>query len=246
MKQVCTLAILISTVLITSCGYKASDDVKATSPQTTTPVIPVLTVDSTGKVTANAPGTNPNTSSNPSGANIVQAAAPSGALNPAHGQPGHRCEIAVGAPLDSKPVVTTTTTTTGTQNAAPAPTITTTTPTTTTPVPTASSGPNPAHGQPGHRCDIAVGAPLNSKPTTTTTTTAPAANTTPINITPVNSGGSKTAASPLPVTPVLPAGNTQSPVATAPGMNPAHGQPGHRCDIAVGAPLNSKPTATKQ
>jgi hypothetical protein len=25
-------------------------------------------------------------------------------------------------------------------------------------------------------------------------------------------------------------------------MNPSHGQPGHRCDIAVGAPLNSKPT----
>ena len=24
---------------------------------------------------------------------------------------------------------------------------------------------------------------------------------------------------------------------TAPGMNPPHGQPGHRCDIAVGAPL---------
>jgi len=26
------------------------------------------------------------------------------------------------------------------------------------------------------------------------------------------------------------------------GVNPAHGQPNHRCDIAVGAPLNSKPT----
>src|SRR5690606_31144410 len=26
---------------------------------------------------------------------------------------------------------------------------------------------------------------------------------------------------------------------TAPGMNPPHGEPGHRCDIAVGAPLNS-------
>jgi len=26
-----------------------------------------------------------------------------------------------------------------------------------------------------------------------------------------------------------------------PGMNPPHGEPGHRCDIAVGAPLNSKP-----
>jgi len=25
---------------------------------------------------------------------------------------------------------------------------------------------------------------------------------------------------------------------TAPGMNPQHGKPGHRCDIAVGAPLS--------
>ena len=28
---------------------------------------------------------------------------------------------------------------------------------------------------------------------------------------------------------------------TAPGMNPPHGQPNHRCDIAVGAPLDSPP-----
>jgi hypothetical protein len=33
-------------------------------------------------------------------------------------------------------------------------------------------------------------------------------------------------------------------MATAPGMNPAHGQPGHRCDIPVGQPLNSQPAAT--
>ncbi|MEI9909110.1 MAG: hypothetical protein WDO71_05235 [Bacteroidota bacterium] len=33
---------------------------------------------------------------------------------------------------------------------------------------------------------------------------------------------------------------TSNPVSTA-GLNPAHGQPGHRCDISVGAPLDSKP-----
>jgi hypothetical protein len=33
----------------------------------------------------------------------------------------------------------------------------------------------------------------------------------------------------------------QQTAPTAPGMNPPHGQPNHRCDIAVGAPLNSKP-----
>jgi hypothetical protein len=84
-----------------------------------------------------------------------------------------------------------------------------------------TAGLNPAHGQPGHRCDISVGAPLNSKPA--------AQNASPVA---VNS-------SPAPaITAVAPAVNQQ---VTAPGMNPPHGQPGHRCDISVGAPLNSKP-----
>lgn len=38
---------------------------------------------------------------------------------------------------------------------------------------------------------------------------------------------------------------TAAPQPVAAGMNPAHGQPGHRCDIAVGAPLNSKPMPPK-
>jgi hypothetical protein len=82
---------------------------------------------------------------------------------------------------------------------------------------------NPAHGQPGHRCDIYVGQPLDSKPVEalkpqTTTASATPATATPQTVT------------------VAP-----QPVKTEPGMNPPHGQPGHRCDIAVGAPLNSKP-----
>lgn len=78
------------------------------------------------------------------------------ALNPEHGQPYHRCEIAVGAPIDSAP----------TQNAAPqqaAPSILSPTVTPTAPAPQ-SLGPkpalNPAHGEPHHRCELAVGAPL--------------------------------------------------------------------------------------
>ena len=84
-----------------------------------------------------------------------------------------------------------------------------------------TAGLNPAHGQPGHRCDISVGAPLDSKPNQPTTITQPAVNNPP----------------PLPIN-VNPQPVTQK---VAAGMNPAHGQPGHRCDIAVGAPLNSKP-----
>lgn len=86
-----------------------------------------------------------------------------------------------------------------------------------------AKGMNPPHGQPGHRCDIAVGAPLNSKPAAQPA--APATATTPV-----------AAPAPPPVTV-----QKAAPVATAPGMNPPHGQPGHRCDISVGAPLNSAP-----
>jgi hypothetical protein len=38
---------------------------------------------------------------------------------------------------------------------------------------------------------------------------------------------------------VAPAVNQQTASTAATGMNPQHGQAGHRCDIAVGAPLNS-------
>jgi hypothetical protein len=68
-------------------------------------------------------------------------------MNPPHGQPGHRCDIAVGAPLNSKP--TQPTATTATTNQA---------------IQKVAPGMNPPHGEPGHRCDIAVGAPLDSKP----------------------------------------------------------------------------------
>lgn len=90
-------------------------------------------------------------------------------------------------------------------------------------------GMNPPHGQPGHRCEIAVGAPLNSKPVQPTATSQPVTQPVTLN-----------APTQAPVT----ANNQQPPVKTAPGMNPPHGQPGHRCDIAVGAPLNSPKAAT--
>ena len=90
-----------------------------------------------------------------------------------------------------------------------------------------AAGVNPAHGQPGHRCDIAVGAPLNSAPANPST--------------PVQNVSTTTA------TPAAPQIVSSTPAKTAPGMNPPHGQPGHRCDISVGAPLKgapAKPAAT--
>lgn len=91
--------------------------------------------------------------------NAEQAAAmmPSAGLNPPHGQPGHDCAIAVGAPLTSKPVTAVPqNNATSAPIAIPAP----------QDVPNTSinSGAklNPPHGQPGHDCAIAVGAPLKT------------------------------------------------------------------------------------
>lgn len=82
-------------------------------------------------------------------------------LNPEHGQPGHRCDISVGAPLDSPP-----------QNMPSQPTAAAQ-PNTNgdgpflvndqakgriqqenggTPTPQGNTGTNPPHGQPGHVC----------------------------------------------------------------------------------------------
>jgi hypothetical protein len=79
-------------------------------------------------------------------------------LNPAHGQPGHRCDIAVGAPLTSTPAKTQST------------------PATTTVTSSSAPKKNPAHGQPYHRCDISVGAPLDSIPAAKAATTTPVVN----------------------------------------------------------------------
>jgi len=100
---------------------------------------------------------------------------------------------------------------------------------TTSAKPAAATAPgmNPPHGEPGHLCEIAVGAPLNSAPATPAPT--------------VKSIG--TVASPAPVsisTPTVSPTPSAAPAATAPGMNPAHGQPGHDCAIPVGSPLKKK------
>ena len=91
------------------------------------------------------------------------------ALNPAHGQPGHRCEIAVGAPLNSLPNAAASPLITPPASTTIAPASTTIAPISTasvralTPTNTATLKFNPKHGEPGHRCELAVGAPLDGK-----------------------------------------------------------------------------------
>lgn len=92
---------------------------------------------------------------------------------------------------------------------------------------------NPPHGQPGHRCDIPVGAPLNSAPATTARQAT------------VNSSAGGSAATQNSMAPTIenarrlnPSQSTASTSSSNSGkINPPHGQPGHRCDIAVGSPL---------
>ncbi len=98
---------------------------------------------------------------------------------------------------------------------------------------------NPPHGEPGHRCDIAVGAPLDSPPANaavqTTSSTTQTANTPPTSTTP-------TSMISLPGGPTLENAarlNSSQPISFTPAKNPPHGQPGHRCDIPVGAPLTT-------
>lgn len=83
---------------------------------------------------------------------------------------------------------------------------------------------NPAHGQPNHRCDIAVGAPLNS---------APNKSNAPVSQMNVQPQATQMVASKV----------SAPKVVTVKGMNPPHGEKGHRCDIPIGEPLSSKPVA---
>ncbi|WP_312389564.1 hypothetical protein [Chryseobacterium sp.] len=105
------------------------------------------------------------------------------------------------------------------------------------PIATTATAPgmNPPHGQPGHRCDIPLGQPLNSKPAPAQQVTQNANGTQTIQIDPNALKPGKFSVD-----------NNGQPVKTAPGMNPPHGQPGHRCDIPVGQPLNSKPAPAPQ
>ena len=96
-------------------------------------------------------------------------------------------------------------------------------------------GMNPPHGQPGHRCDIPVGQPLNGAGGTAAPTNPSTQNVT------VN-GNNSVQIDPNAVSPgKIMIDQNGKQVKTAAGMNPPHGQPGHRCDIPVGQPLNSKP-----
>jgi len=141
--------LFVSSILLTSC----KKEVEPLNNAMPTNVVPFTEVGKQMKSeTATATQVQQATSTvNPNNATATSGPTATG-MNPAHGQPSHRCDIPVGAPLNSPPAATTTKPIVQ-QQSQPVPTTTTTT------MPTAQ-GMNPPHGQTNHRCDIAVGAPL--------------------------------------------------------------------------------------
>jgi hypothetical protein len=206
MKYIAFVMSVLCVVILGSCGENEAGGPRI---EAVKPVLPALST---------PPATN-NPSAVPASGNMPAAPiiAANAKLNPAHGQPGHRCDIAVGAALPSEGLVPNLKLPTPVAPVLNTPVQNTTTTPVVQPIAatTVAAGLNPAHGQPGHRCDIPVGQPLNSKPQANkpaATTPTPVVNT---STAPVKSDGN-----------------------FAKGLNPAHGQPGHRCDIAVGQPLN--------
>lgn len=130
-------------------------------------------------------------------------------LNPPHGEPYHRCDIPVGEPLNPASA--------DEQNDAEVML-------------------NPPHGEPHHRCDIPVGEPLNSSPANTTRqTTNSQAQTTAPDLS--NNPTAPTVENAKRLNSRRTRGTTAPATGEKPDINPPHGQPWHRCDIAVGSAL---------
>ena len=143
MKRLFSIAVILCLTFLFSCDSKPDnkEQIAAPSvlPSTTNPVLP---------------GSNDSLATS----NQVEA------LNPQHGEPGHRCDIAVGAPLNTPAANSTIPNVSNAVPGVSTPTVTTDSKKTTPNSTPATAALNPKHGEPGHRCDIAVGAPLNSKP----------------------------------------------------------------------------------
>jgi len=146
---------ILTLIVFTACSGSTAEDAGVTTNNSSQTLPATTATTDTGKSVWNdvksAPAPNLPTT-NPGSSMGVTAAA-----NPAHGQPNHRCDIPVGAPLNS-PVQQTPQAQPPLQRQQAQP------PLQTLPAPAAqgSARLNPAHGQPGHDCAVPVGQPLKS------------------------------------------------------------------------------------
>ena len=145
-------AAFISAFFLTSCDNSSHTDVDASLPTFTNapvaPVTPQITTANDSLLPEKAVENIAPTDIQQAPAEVYSAAG----LNPPHGQPGHDCAIAVGAPLNGSPAA-------NPVQASPSMSFPSAAP---APVSAAPGGPrlNPPHGQPGHDCAVQVGAPL--------------------------------------------------------------------------------------
>jgi len=152
MNRILSGSALFIAIALCSCGGNNSADVDKS-------IMPSDSAKAASTITQNAATTSPSMVQSVPSQEVINSAKtisadqaaklmPQAGLNPAHGQPGHRCDIPVGAPLNSPPAAA---------SKPQQPVISTGTP------PAASTGMvNPAHGQPGHDCSVPVGAPLKN------------------------------------------------------------------------------------
>lgn len=104
---------------------------------------------------------------------------------------------------------------------------------------------NPAHGLPGHICEIPVGSPLPAghdmtAPSRATFVEGPSTQTPAAVQRPVNTSLSPTIENAQRLNPsqvYQPSQQQSTEMGEKPELNPPHGQAWHRCDIPVGSPL---------
>jgi len=211
MKKIILPAIIL--ISIVSCNNSQPDKDESIIPKTAS----LVSKDSSQLTQVTTPGENP--ASGLSGQVVQSTSVPqqnslagktSAGLNPAHGQPGHRCDITVGAPLNSPAIKPPTPTATFSQPMQAQQKTSMVNP---------SAAVNPPHGQPGHKCEAGATDNLKTASTQTMAQTAPTLQGLPVmqqtnTITPS----------------VVPSASTGK-------LNPAHGQPGHDCKVQVGQPL---------
>lgn len=169
MKKIIVSIFALSALVITSCASETKAETSTTTETSPTSTLEAVAGTSTEGVTTNANGAL--TVDAPQGQQVVTKPGenPHANLkgnNPEHGQPGHRCDINVGEPLNTPPRAMPTQQAPAVQQVAPAPAAAPANmnqggampqmPAQTT-APGFKGKPNPAHGQPGHRCDVKEG-----------------------------------------------------------------------------------------
>ncbi|HRF24698.1 MAG TPA: hypothetical protein PLR98_11060, partial [Chitinophagaceae bacterium] len=96
--------VFVLSILIASCGSNNGSKPAIETPTTNAQDSTAKPAnDSTNTTTSDPGNVLPQTANVPAVPTVTSAAG----LNPEHGKPGHRCDIAVGAPLDSKPAAVT-------------------------------------------------------------------------------------------------------------------------------------------